>query len=182
MQPSTDSGFGDVGPRTATRVARTIAFIDLSGFTRHTDAEGDDTAVEILAAFRVVVRDVCSRHGVRIAKWLGDGAMLISVETEPILYALRSIVQRTTAAEIPLGLRTGVAAGDVILFEGDDLIGKSVNLAARLCDLAEPGQVLAELSILAKLPPGTASVRLGAKDVAGFSDPVSLVDLALQLS
>ncbi len=182
MPSPTESAPGAVGSGSATRVARTIAFIDLSGFTGHTDTAGDDTAVEILALFRRIVRDVCSRHGVRIAKWLGDGAMLISVETEPILYALRSIVDQTTAAEIPLGLRTGVAAGQVILFEGDDYIGKSVNLAARLCDAADPGQVLAEASILAKLPPGTAAAQLGSREVAGFGEPVGLVDLALPVS
>ena len=168
------------GLGSATRVQRTIAFIDLSGFTGYTDSEGDDDAVAILAAFRLIVRDVCSRHGVRIAKWLGDGAMLISVESEPILYALRSIITRTNAAEIPLGLRTGVSTGAVILFEGDDYIGKSVNLASRLCDDAKPGQVVAEISILAKLPPGTASVPLGKREVPGFHEAVALVDLSIQ--
>ena len=58
----------------ATRVERSFAFVDLSGFTRYTDVQGDDEAVDILSAFRAVVRGVASTHGVRIAKWLGDGA------------------------------------------------------------------------------------------------------------
>lgn len=164
----------------ATRVERTIAFIDLSGFTSHTDAQGDDDAVALLALFRGVIRDICSRHGVRIAKWLGDGAMMISVEPEPILYALRSIVTRLNHPGMPLGLRIGVATGAVILFEGDDYIGKSVNLAARLCDAAKPGEMLAPSSILAGLPPGVASTKVGEQSVPGFGAPVDVIDLSLK--
>ena len=51
----------------ATRVERSFALVDLSGFTRFTDVQGDDEAVDILSAFRAVVRGVASTHGVRIA-------------------------------------------------------------------------------------------------------------------
>ena len=40
-----------------------------------------------------------------------------------------------------------MARGPVILFEGDDYIGTAVNLAARLCDIAAPHEVLATPSI-----------------------------------
>ena len=164
----------------ATRVDRTIAFIDLSGFTHLTDEQGDDRAVSVLAEFRHTVRDVASRHGVRIAKWMGDGAMLIAVEPEPLLYALRAIAQRTVELNCPLSLRIGLTHGKVILFEGDDYIGRSVNLAARLCDLADGGQVLAPAAHLAVLPPGAASKSLGTRELPGFGGSLEVVDLALQ--
>ena len=65
------------------RVHRSFAFIDVSGFTTLTELEGDERAVDVLTAFRALLRDICSRRGVRIAKWLGDGAMLVCVETRP---------------------------------------------------------------------------------------------------
>jgi class 3 adenylate cyclase len=67
------------------RVHRSFAFVDILGFTALTEHEGDERAVEVLAAFRRLLRDICGRRGVRIAKWLGDGAMLVGVETQPLL-------------------------------------------------------------------------------------------------
>ena len=64
------------------RFERTFAFVDLSGFTTFTDRWGDKAAVEVLNDFRFLVRTVASRKGIRIAKWLGDGAMLVAVEPE----------------------------------------------------------------------------------------------------
>ena len=61
------------------RFDRTFAFIDLSGFTRFTDLMGDKAALEEINTFRAIVREIASRKGIRIAKWLGDGAMLVAV-------------------------------------------------------------------------------------------------------
>ena len=62
------------------RVPRTFVFVDLSGFTNYTAAFGDDAAGRLLSAFRTIVREVASDRGVRIAKWLGDGCMIVAVE------------------------------------------------------------------------------------------------------
>ncbi|MGA0220675.1 MAG: adenylate/guanylate cyclase domain-containing protein, partial [Ilumatobacteraceae bacterium] len=62
------------------RVPRTFVFLDLSGFTNYTAAYGDDAAGRILSTFRTLVREVASERGVRIAKWLGDGCMIVSVD------------------------------------------------------------------------------------------------------
>src|ERR1700691_2341283 len=69
------------------RVRRTFAFLDLSGFTALTESEGDERAVAVLGGFRAALRDICSRRAVRIAKWLGDGGMLVSVDTMPLVAA-----------------------------------------------------------------------------------------------
>ncbi|HSN70419.1 MAG TPA: hypothetical protein VLT59_02875, partial [Steroidobacteraceae bacterium] len=63
----------------AMRVPRTFVFVDLSGFTNYTAAFGDDAAGRVLATFRAIVRNVASDRGVRIAKWLGDGCMIVAV-------------------------------------------------------------------------------------------------------
>ena len=156
-----------------TRVERSFAFVDLSGFTRFTDVQGDDEAVDILSAFRAVVRGVASTHGVRIAKWLGDGAMLVGVEPEPLLEALVEIEGLITDSGSPLPLRAGFTTGPVILIDGDDYVGHAVNLAARLCAAAEPRQVLAIASQLLK-----PRVEVGRLDYS-FPLSVDIVDLRL---
>lgn len=122
------------------RVDRSFGFVDICGFTSFTEQQGDDAAVEMLAEFRGAVRRVASQEGIRIAKWLGDGAMIVGVEPEHLLTGMLDIVEHRYSSN--LRLRAGVACGPVILFEGDDHIGAAVNLASRLCDAARPGSVL----------------------------------------
>jgi adenylate cyclase len=137
------------------RVHRSFAFVDVSGFTALTEREGDEHAVEILTAFRALLRDICARRGVRIAKWLGDGVMLVCVETRPLLATileLQHVVCEASGLIQTVSIRSGITSGDVILMEGDDYIGHCVNLAARLCDLAEGGEALADPSVIEELP------------------------------
>jgi class 3 adenylate cyclase len=137
------------------RVHRSFAFVDVSGFTALTEAEGDEYAVDVLTAFRALLRDICSRRGVRIAKWLGDGAMLVCVETRPLLETileLHHVVGVVSGPVASVSIRSGVTCGDVILMEGDDYVGYCVNMAARLCDLAQSGEALAEPFVLEHLP------------------------------
>src|ERR1700679_2588575 len=120
------------------RVHRSFAFVDVSGFTALTEHEGDEHAVEVLTAFRALLREICARRGVRIAKWLGDGVMLVCVETSPLLATileLHHVVCTVSSPAQTVSIRSGVTSGDVILMEGDDYIGRCVNVGAQLCDL-----------------------------------------------
>ena len=99
------------------RVRRTFAFLDLSGFTALTESEGDERAVTVLGVFRAALRDICSRRGVRIAKWLGDGAMLVSVETMPLVAATLEMKAAIDVAPEPVTIRCGVTTGGVILLD-----------------------------------------------------------------
>ena len=47
----------------AVRVHRSFAFVDVSGFTALTELEGDERAVDVLTAFRALLRDICARRG-----------------------------------------------------------------------------------------------------------------------
>ena len=137
------------------RVPRTFVFVDLSGFTNYTAAFGDDAAGRILSTFRTIVREVASERGVRIAKWLGDGCMVgrRRAESTRSTFTLE-LERRATDVCAPLTLRAGIASGHALLFEGDDYIGSAVNMAARLCDVAQQYEVLMPTMHLDRLPEG----------------------------
>jgi class 3 adenylate cyclase len=164
-------------PATTHRVKRMFGFIDLSGFTHFTVAQGDDRAVEQLSEFRRIVRAAGSATGVRVAKWLGDGAMLVSVDSASLVIAVMRIMRAMRESDMELPLHAGVCDGNVILFEGDDHIGVAVNLAARLAALAEPWQILAPADMF----PGVARTKavIGPVQIEGFDEPIVLADLAL---
>jgi adenylate cyclase len=123
-------------------VERTFIFTDLSGFTSFTRRNGPHVAAELLTEFRHTTRDVAAKRGVRVAKWLGDGAMLIGVEPTPAIALGAHLIAhfRNTDVRVRVGIATGIA----LLFEGDDYIGEPVNLAAKLCAAATPGELLAD--------------------------------------
>jgi adenylate cyclase len=160
----------------ATRVSRGFAFLDLCEFTDFVDRFGDDAAVAELAALRSIVRDVAPEFGVRVDKWLGDGVMVVGVEVSPLVAAVVEVARRFRDRG-RLRLRGGIAAGLVILLEGDDYVGRAVNLAARLCDQARPGQILAAEAGLV-LPDGVTAGPPYLVTVAGFAEPVSVTALS----
>jgi len=161
------------------RVLRCFSFIDLSGFTALTAHEGDERAVSLLTTFRSIVREICSRRGVRIDKWLGDGAMLVSTHPTPMLATLLEIEHSMKAARVRLQVRCGASVGEVILHEGDDYIGHPVNMAARLCDLAAGGEVLVTREVAAARPTWSRITSSKQVEVKGYDEPIDVVTLGL---
>jgi class 3 adenylate cyclase len=157
------------------RVERHFAFVDLCEFTRYTDAHGDEQSVAVLTGFRAAARETCSDHGVRVAKWLGDGAMFVSTEASRLVSCILALKRRVEELEVALPLRAGLAGGAVILFEGDDYIGGPVNLAARLCDVAGPREILACAELAAFVPDDATARPMGSREIAGFAEPVEIV-------
>jgi adenylate cyclase len=165
------------------RVERTFAFVDVTGFTALTEAEGDEHAVDVLTAFRALLRDICARRGVRIAKWLGDGAMLVCVTTRPLLETileLHYVVGMVSGPVSTVSIRSGVTSGQVILMEGDDYVGHCVNVASRLCDLADAGEALAAPVVLDHLPSWGLALRETSVALRGVENrvPASSIRMA----
>jgi class 3 adenylate cyclase len=70
-----------------------------------------------------------------------------------------------------------VASGEVILLEGDDYVGRAVNLASRLCDIAEPGSLLAAADDL-ELPEWVVASDHEPVTVKGMAEEVAVVTLS----
>jgi class 3 adenylate cyclase len=153
------------------RVERSFAFVDLCGFTAFTEHFGDERTVVVLASFRTRVREIAARRGVQVTKWLGDGAMLSSVDTQPVA-AMVLELGNTADSSIPLELRAGLARGPVIMFEGDDYIGRAINVASRLSDVAGPGEVLATREVASHVPRWMSVSETRSYPSHGFDRPL----------
>jgi len=146
----------------------------MCGFTRMNDTLGDDEALKVLADFRAIVRSLSPEHGTRVGKWLGDGCMFVATDVVPVVETVLDLVERIRHAHVVLPLRVGIAAGKVIVFEGDDFIGMPINLASRLCDAAAPGEILADAETVAALGPDVPVRRLGERSIAGITHPIDV--------
>lgn len=163
------------------RVDRCFAFVDLCGFTSFAERHGDERVVLVLAELRTALRESAARRGVRVVKWLGDGAMVSSTMTDAVAGLVVELDRRMAETIPSLPIRAGLSSGPVIMFEGDDYIGLPVNIAARLCALAQPHELLAtnEVSVgrpawITAEPARSVPVRGLAQEVAGCA--LSLAD------
>lgn len=141
------------GPRA---VVRTFGFLDLCESTAYFEDMGAREALEIVSTFRSVVREVCAKRGVRVAKWIGDGAMLVSVASGPAIAACVEICDKMRDQR--LQVRGGVAVSVALPFDGDDYLGRGANFAARLCDASNEGEVLCDVDCRDHIP-GWVTVR-----------------------
>ena len=87
---------------------------------------------------------------------------------------------KTSNPDSPLSVYVGLNAGEPIA-EDDDLFGTSINLAARICDHAEPGQIVAA-DVVRQLAAAKDFLfsDLGETELRGFEDPVKLWELRWQ--
>lgn len=160
-------------------VSRGFAFVDLCGFTAYTEEHGVEKTVQVLSNFRNCLRETASRRSVRLAKWLGDGAMIVAVEPRPLVELLLEVAHALGSARLPLEISAGATQGSAILFEGDDYISSSVNLAAHLCHVAGGGDVLLTVDLEPHLPDWACVAERADREVAGFSKPVPTLRLEL---
>ena len=123
-----------------------IVFVDLSGFTRMTRERGDESAVVAATSLQHHAEATATRHGGRLVKLLGDGAMLRLTDATAGLDAALDLVE-TMSDEGALSPHAGVHAGSVIE-RNLDVFGQTVNLASRIADAAAPDEVLASEAVV----------------------------------
>lgn len=164
-----------LGPRgTLDSGVRTLLFTDIVGSTELTQRLGDRAALDIVDLHDRLVRDALGRTGGREVKHLGDGVMAVFVEPDPAIRcasdvqaAVRGSVHRTVE---PLRIRVGIATGEPIERNGD-FFGSTVQLAARLCMQATPGQTLVSSSV-AELCGHRQLIDVGELTLKGFPNAV----------
>ena len=152
-----------------------MSFLDLVGYTRLTEEQGDQAAAELAASLAVLVDRSSREHGGVPVKWLGDGVMVHFQEPAgAVLAALRMVAQLPGAGLPPA--HVGVAAGPVVV-QGGDYFGRTVNLAARIAARADAGQVLVSQSVAESASPtGVSFVELGELRFKGFARPVRVLE------
>jgi adenylate cyclase len=118
-----------------------VAFVDIVGFTELGEQVPADELGAVVRDFEARVESV-ARPPVRLVKTIGDAAMLVAPEPDPLLDAVLELVDSSREDPDALVLRAGVASGEALQRAGD-LYGRPVNLASRLTAFARPGSVVA---------------------------------------
>lgn len=167
-------------PTTAiSTVEGAIAFTDIVGFTEFTALRGDEAALELLARQDRVVQDTISDCG-RVVKNLGDGLMLWFDDPSASVRSAMALQERfemeSLNDDLPLWVRIGVHFGRPMR-RGADLIGHDVNVAARIADLAAPGEVLVSQACADRIAGQAHKIRfeeVGPTVMKGIPEPIAL--------
>src|SRR5688500_4911050 len=126
----------------------TVVFCDLTGSTALGERLDPETVRATMRRYFEDSRGILERHGGTVEKFIGDAVMAVfgvpQAHEDDALRAVRAAVElRAAVATIGLKARIGVNTGEVVAGEGDALVtGDAVNVAARLEQSAEPGEIL----------------------------------------
>jgi len=149
----------------------TLCFIDLTGFTRYTEEEGDIEALDVVENFVATVEATMPREAT-IVKTIGDEVMVVSPDPTSLTEWAVEFLARFPQRPQP---RVGIHYGDAVYRDGD-YFGSQVNLVHRVVNRALAGEVLVTDSVCGAI---AASERLefepiGEVSLKGFPTPTAL--------
>jgi class 3 adenylate cyclase len=161
------------GLRARMRITPAICFMDISGFTDLTEQRGDEAAADLAKRLAPLVTRTAERHGGKVVKYLGDGVMLYFGTAKDAVPAALEMLDAATEAGLPPA-HIGIHAGPVV-FQGGDYFGRTVNLAARIMDRAQPGQVLVSEDVAKSVDHERFALEsIGPVSLKGVARPVHL--------
>ena len=125
---------------------------DVRGYTRFTQERGDEAGARLAERFASLTRERVEAAGGSVIELRGDGALAVFGSSRQALRAAVQLQERfmeETSADptLPFGVGIGLDAGEAVPVE-NGYRGGSLNVAARLCALAAPGEVLASSEVV----------------------------------
>jgi class 3 adenylate cyclase len=121
---------------------RGFLFADLRGYTAYAETHGDDAAAALLRSYRALVRRVISHFDGAEIRTEGDSFYVVFPSASDAVLAGLAILDDAAGVTegAPMRIGVGVHAGEAT--ETDEgFVGGAVNLAARVCAAAGPGQL-----------------------------------------
>ena len=152
----------------------TILFTDLAGSTALFERRGDEAADALRREHFAALRGAVAQHGGREVKSTGDGLMVAFASAVAGVRCAIDMQRASTDMSKGLELKIGLDAGEP-LEDAADLYGTPVIVASRLCDVAEPGEIVVS-EVVSRIagPRVTEAMRpAGAFKLRGLADRVA---------
>ena len=163
----------------------TVLFADVTGSTRLYETLGDSEALQTIGRCLDIIRLTSESHGGRVIKTIGDGSMTTFPYPANAAYASiamhAEIAKQRTREGGPISIHAGFHHGPILGGE-TDVFGDTVNVAARLSELAKAGQTLVSAATVEALSPALRA-RTRAQDmqtVRGKQADMALYELLWQ--
>jgi adenylate cyclase len=160
-----------VGARQLGRVQMAFCFVDLTGFTRYTEEEGDEEALDLVERFVETVEATLPSEAL-IVKTIGDEVMIVS--PDPVSLTEWAVGFLALFGERPQP-RVGLHYGRAVYRDGD-YFGGDVNLTHRVVARALGGEILVTQPVADAIG-GSEYLEfdpIGKVGLKGFPEPVDL--------
>ena len=159
---------------------RGFLFADLRGYTADVERHGDRAASALLDTYRALVRGQVAAHAGAEIKTEGDSFYVVFGTARRAVQCALDIVAAADEYNgpkpaFPIRVGVGVHAGEVV--EGSEgYVGSAVNLAARVCSIAGPGEVLVSSTVreLTRTGQRVEYVARGTHRFKGVGEPVAV--------
>jgi class 3 adenylate cyclase len=150
-----------------------VLFADICGSTRLYENAGDRQAMTMTASCLQEMESCILRQGGTVVEVRGDGVLATFETAETALLAARAIRESTLAR--PLSVHAGIHLGATLL-AGNSIFGDTVNVAARVADLAKANEIMLSKDAYDALPTSTRfGIRpLGPVVVKGKTELMSV--------
>jgi pimeloyl-ACP methyl ester carboxylesterase len=126
------------------RVLATVMFTDIASSTEHAAQMGDRRWRELLDEHDAIVIRLVDQYKGRYIKHTGDGCLATFDGPGRAVQCASAI--RTSVQRLAIDVRAGLHAGEVEL-RGDDVGGIAVHIGARVCALADAGEILVSRTV-----------------------------------
>jgi adenylate cyclase len=155
----------------------TVVFADLTGSTSIFESLGNVKATQAISSLTRMIGQVCEKHNGRVVKFLGDGVLILFINSHEAIEATSELQQvhnervQHWPSTYKMQLQIGITRGDVLEQNGD-CYGDAVNLASRLSELSGSDQILVSDSVVQHLPAAfiNCSRCLGAMIIRGRNE------------
>jgi class 3 adenylate cyclase/tetratricopeptide (TPR) repeat protein len=156
----------------------TVVFCDVTGSTELGESTDPEALRALLARYFERMKGIVEAHGGAVEKFIGDAVMAVfgvpAAHEDDALRACRAALEmRDAFPELGINGRIGVNTGEVVTGTEERLAtGDAVNVAARLEQAAQPGEVLVGEATLALVRASVDSEPVEPLEVKGKSEPV----------
>jgi class 3 adenylate cyclase len=120
---------------------RGFLFADLRGYSDYVERHGDHAAIELLSAYRTLVRSIVERYEGAEIRTEGDSFFIVFQSASRAVSCGMEIAARAMQAEPPIRVGVGIHAGEAA-DSAEGPVGSAVNIAARVCAQAGAGEVV----------------------------------------
>jgi adenylate cyclase len=159
-------------------------FADIAGYSERT-AEDERGALQLIEILQALSQDTVQRYKGRVVKFMGDAVLAEFPSTKLAVRAAAALSEQYAKESAGTGrahnLRIGVHIADVAVGADGDLYGDGVNVAARVQQSAEPGQVVLSQDVWRQLRGRTEFQfeSLGDRSLKGVG-PIGLYAVTLK--
>ncbi len=150
-----------------------VAFADLVDFTKMGENVPPDEVGRVAGRLERIAGNI-AEPPVQLVKTIGDAAMLVSDEVEPLVEATIALIRAADeeGEDFPQ-LRAGIARGEAIGRAGD-WYGRPVNVASRVTGVARPGSVLTTKGVKEEAEDSFRWSFAGRRKLKGVSEQLPL--------